>query len=147
MFAFDQESQMSQSGKIVLKLTCNSVTKRVRELPENFEALKSQVKAQMCKSKNIKDSGFLLKDQFQITYTDDTGDVIHVSDDEDLLGAYDAAETCMNRQLRLQIDPREDLGYPSLDTIPESKTVQNPKIQEEKTEPSTLKEFKEEEPD
>jgi hypothetical protein len=31
-----------------------------------------------------------------------------VSDDEDLMAAYDVAENFMNRQLKLQINPRED---------------------------------------
>ena len=34
------------------------------------------------------------------------GDIINVSDDEDLLAAYDVAESALGRQLKLQIQPR-----------------------------------------
>lgn len=44
---------------------------------------------------------------FTITYEDDGGDIIQVSDDEDLMAAYDVAENFLNRQLKLQIKPDE----------------------------------------
>jgi hypothetical protein len=41
--------------------------------------------------------------EFSITYTDNTGDEINVSDDEDLIEAYDVAENALGGQLQLNI--------------------------------------------
>lgn len=60
-------------------------------------------------SKGKPEDQFIGSDQFQIVYEDDTGDVINLSDDEDLLAAYDVAEATPSRQLKLQIKPRD--GY------------------------------------
>ena len=43
----------------------------------------------------------------EITYQDEVGDVINVSDDEDLLTAYEIAETSMAGQLKFFIKPRQ----------------------------------------
>jgi hypothetical protein len=40
---------------------------------------------------------------FCITYADNTGDVINVSDDEDLNEAYDVAQSELKGQLKLSI--------------------------------------------
>ena len=53
----------------------------------------------MCKGKA--EDQFIRSDQFQIVYEDETGDIINVSDDEDLLAAYDVAESALGRQLKL----------------------------------------------
>jgi hypothetical protein len=76
---------------MALKITCDNTTKRVRELPETFDALKSTVKVQMSKGTGAT-AKFVREGHFAITYEDDTGDVINLSDDEDLLAAYDVAE-------------------------------------------------------
>lgn len=81
------------TDNIVMKMTCQSVTKRVRGVPDTFDSLKTQVTDMMSKSKNLKkEKQFLLKGDFSITYEDDTGDLINVSDDEDLQSAYEFAE-------------------------------------------------------
>lgn len=49
-------------------------------------------------------------DAYSITYTDDTGDVINVSDDEDLLAAFEVAETCLNGQLKMSVKPRPGMA-------------------------------------
>jgi hypothetical protein len=90
---------------LAVKLTCENVTKRVRDTPETFEALKQTVKASMCKGNA---SEYVMKGQYSITYVDDTGDTINVSDDEDLQTAYEVAENSMNRHLKLQIKRREN---------------------------------------
>lgn len=43
----------------------------------------------------------------EITYTDDVGDVINVSDDEDLFVAYEVAESSMNNQIKFLVQPRK----------------------------------------
>lgn len=66
-------------------------------------------------------------DRFAVTYEDDTGDTINLSDDEDLLAAYDVAENhILNKQLKLKIVPREGEE--------ETQTLDKP-IQEEIKEP------------
>lgn len=45
---------------------------------------------------------------FELIYQDDTGDNINVSDDDDLMAAYDVAENFLNRQLKLQVSIKED---------------------------------------
>ena len=54
-----------------------------------------------------KSSDFVKSGHFSITYKDETEDIINISDDEDLLAAYDVAETSLNRKLKLVIQPRE----------------------------------------
>jgi hypothetical protein len=61
----------------------------------------------MCKGKA--EDQFIKSDQYKIVYEDETGDIINVSDDEDLLAAYDVAETSLGRQLKLQILPRAEM--------------------------------------
>ena len=39
----------------------------------------------------------IAKGNFDLTYQDDTGDVINVSDDDDLMAAYEVAENFLNR--------------------------------------------------
>lgn len=91
---------------MTVKLTAENVTKRVREIPENFGALKNIVKAQMCNGKNQQLDHLIKTETYCIQYVDDTGDVINVSDDEDLHTAYDVAENFLGKQLKLQIRPR-----------------------------------------
>ena len=63
--------------KLVVKLSSARGTKRLGEAPETFQSLKARCE---------KVSGH--SDQFSITYKDDGGDLINISDDEDLQEAY-----------------------------------------------------------
>ena len=81
-------------NQLKIKLANASMTKRVGETPENFEALKKAVRAQICKDEQAQ--SLLEKNMIHITYQDDVGDVITVSDDEDLMAAYELAESSMN---------------------------------------------------
>jgi hypothetical protein len=47
------------------------------------------------------------KNLMEITYTDDVGDVINVSDDEDLFVAYEVAASSMNNQIKFLVQPRK----------------------------------------
>lgn len=49
------------------------------------------------------DTEAISRGQFNVTYEDDTGDVIDISCDDDLMSAYDVAENFLNRQLKLKI--------------------------------------------
>jgi hypothetical protein len=137
--AFNEAASIMSSQKLALKLTCDNITKRLRDIPETFEALKKVVKAQMCKGSSSQVQQLLLTDQFSITYEDDTGDTINVSDDEDLFSAYDVAENFLNRQLRLNIKPRERaqekpiaaVNYPGLPDSKLNQKLQSQAPQEE----------------
>lgn len=47
-----------------------------------------------------------MSNQYALTYVDETGDLINVSDDEDLFAAYDVAEDSMDSQLKIQVQLR-----------------------------------------
>jgi hypothetical protein len=51
---------------------------------------------------------YILSDQYKIVYEDNNGDVINVSDDEDLLTAYDVAQNELGLKLKFNIQPLED---------------------------------------
>ena len=87
-----------------------SKTKRIREVPENFEALKQLVEAL------IKDERELLQGQqvvikndrdYVIRYTDKDNELIDVSDEEDFQTAYDIAEHELGGNLKFVVDFRK----------------------------------------
>lgn len=107
-YKFNDEASIMSSQRLAVKLTFNDITKRVRDAPESFEALKSVVKATMSKVK-APAAQDIAKGHFVLTYEDDTGDTINISDDEDLLTAYDVAENHMNRQLKIKVVLQENV--------------------------------------
>lgn len=113
-YSMMSDSKMNQSmmsdnfyngSKLRIKVAKDTVTKRVREAPSNFEGLKKTLKAQVCKDE--KSLALMEKNMMEITYTDDVGDVINVSDDEDLFVAYEVAESSMNNQIKFFVQPRK----------------------------------------
>jgi hypothetical protein len=66
--------------------------KRLKQAPRNFSELIGVVRDQTKKSNT---------DILKITYVDDAGDEVAVSDDEDLAAAYDWASTQTNRSIKL----------------------------------------------
>jgi hypothetical protein len=52
------------------------------------------------------EQSFIGTDQYAIQYADETGDIINVSDDEDLLSAYEVAESALGGNLKFEIRPR-----------------------------------------
>ena len=90
------------------------ITKRVRDAPKSFEALKTTAKAQMCR-KGLADTQ---AQDLSVTYADDTGDIINVSDDEDLITAYEVAGTHMKGNIKFEIRPRSP--------VPKAKTASAP---------------------
>jgi len=103
------DPSVNSKKKLTIKLTnpSNNATKRVRDIPENFSALKKVVKAQMSKKGTFMEK-LINSEKYSISYTDDCGDVINVSDDEDLYTAFEVAETSLGNQLKLNILPRND---------------------------------------
>ena len=116
-YSMMSDSKMNQSmmsdnfyngSKLRIKVAKDTVTKRVREAPSNFEGLKKTLKAQVCKDEKSLALFLLMeKNMMEITYTDDVGDVINVSDDEDLFVAYEVAESSMNNQIKFFVQPRK----------------------------------------
>jgi hypothetical protein len=73
---------------INLKIDLSSKIKRIRDLPQTIEALRSVVDSQLDPAKvPIED-----QQRYSIQYRDGQNDVINVSDDEDLLTAYEVAQ-------------------------------------------------------
>ena len=58
------------------------------------------------------EKNLILTNQYALTYKDDTGDIINVSDDEDLHAAYDHAEESLGGKLKFEIKPRQGLSIP-----------------------------------
>ena len=83
--------------KLVVKLSSARGTKRLGEAPENFQSLKARC---------VKVAGHV--DQLSITYKDDGGDLINISDDEDLQEAYSVGINKLGGQLSFLIKPREN---------------------------------------
>lgn len=50
---------------------------------------------------------------FRVQYEDDSGDTIGVSDDDDLLAAYDWAESQKDKNLKFKILPIDDIAQKS----------------------------------
>ena len=87
-------------------------TKRIREVPESFEALKTVVEAL------IKDERALIQEKdlvkkgdrdYVIRYTDKENELIDVSDEEDFLTAYEIAESELDGNLKFVIDFRKPI--------------------------------------
>lgn len=102
------------NSKITLKLQSQSKTKRVRELPQSFSALKAMAEAQIKEEREAnqlnesfqsKSAGTFMSGtrDYSIRYVDGDQEVINVSDDEDLLTAYDVAVKELNGNLKLSL--------------------------------------------
>lgn len=83
--------QANASNRINLKIQSQTKTKRLREMPANFQELKTTVEA-LIKDERAKDAEVSNIRDYQIRYMDPDNEMINVSDDEDLLTAYDLAE-------------------------------------------------------
>ena len=62
-------------------------------MPESYKILKQQIVAQLCKGKDEEMDFAIKTNQYSISYEDETGDQINISDDEDLQAAYDLTES------------------------------------------------------
>ena len=109
------------NSKITLKLQSQTKTKRVRELPRNFEALLAlaefQIREEREANQQVNESfnrhnnaSFLSGRDFSIKYVDGDQELINVSDDEDLLTAYDVAEKELNGNLKLTVALKPSLN-------------------------------------
>jgi hypothetical protein len=122
------------NSKITLKLQSQTKTKRVRELPKNFEALlalaDSQIREEREATQQLNESfhkqnnaSFLSGRDFSIKYVDGDQELINVSDDEDLLTAYDVAEKELNGNLKLTVALKPSLNQTfadlKLNSLPE----------------------------
>ena len=105
---FDKQSSInvgegSQLGgrKVVLKLaSAHQGTKAFRNFPDSFTTLFTLIKKYQ-KSEGAEPS------TVQVTYEDHTGDVIGVSDDEDLLTGFEWADAMPDKTLKLQVTARK----------------------------------------
>ena len=84
---------------INLKIDLNSKIKRIRDLPQTIEALRSVVNCQLDPTRAPKED----HPSYSIQYRDGQDDLINVSDDEDLLTAYEVAQKELQGNLKLHI--------------------------------------------
>lgn len=86
---------MNNSTKqLSLKLQSATKTKRMREVPASFQILQNAVESQIKeeREKNILDTQVYKSGRdYTIRYVDGDQELINVSDDEDLLTAYEVA--------------------------------------------------------
>ena len=82
-----------------MKIDALNKIKRVRDAPSSFAALKLAVEAQ------LKECPLVCTQprNYSIQYRDGFNDLINVSDDDDLLSAYEAAQKDMQGNLKLTI--------------------------------------------
>src|SRR5258707_998149 len=76
----------AQQKKLNLKFQTSEKTKRVRDVPPTFQALKQTVEALL---KEQKQSDQIPSTDYIIKYVDKDDEMINVSDDEDLFTAYE----------------------------------------------------------
>lgn len=99
----NQQEELKELPQINIKIQSLTKTKRIREVPESFEALKKTVEAQIKDERdpvaqpvnNVKD--------FSIKYVDGDQEEINISDDEDLLTAYEVAAKELKGNLKFLI--------------------------------------------
>ena len=103
-------SSTTSSNKLTLKLQTQTKTKRIRDLPPNFQALKAAVEAQIKDERDLilQESAALNLSKpgqrdYVIRYVDGDDEAINVSDDEDLLTAYEVADRELKGNLRFII--------------------------------------------
>ena len=90
------QSENKPSRKLNLKFQSLTKTKRIRDIPENFESLKAVVQS-IVKDEEIN------PEQLVIQYFDRDDELINVSDDEDLKAAYEVAELDLDGSLKFVI--------------------------------------------
>jgi len=91
------------SQPVAVKIQNEDKTKRLREQPESFNALKNQVEALLALPKTSSSES----KPFRITYKDNDNDEVNVSDDDDLLMAYDIAKLDFNNQIKFSVKRNE----------------------------------------
>jgi len=88
-------------------------TKRIREVPESFEALKTIVEALITDERALMQEKDLVKKgdrDYVVRYTDKDNELIDVSDEEDFLTAYEIAENEMDGNLKFVVDFRKPVS-------------------------------------
>jgi hypothetical protein len=89
-----QQLSQTQNAVVVKLATEERGVKRLKNAPRNFSELLGVVREQTKRSDT---------EMIKISYVDDAGDEVAVSDDEDLAAAYDWATTQTNRNVKLSV--------------------------------------------
>jgi len=114
-------SSSTCSNKVKLKITNGITTKRLSKLPDSFISLVRVVaKSQMVNPNE--------QTHCTIQYKDEAGDEINITEDDDLMEAYDVARESMEGQLKLiikQVNQVKDqpLNYSYVDLNQEAPIV------------------------
>lgn len=135
------------SNDISVKVQSFTKTKRVREAPENFQALKQTVEAQVQGELTNNDeiiSPSTNERNYHIKYLDGDNELINVSDDEDLLAAYDVAKKDLKGNLKFIIEFKQK--FKVIKKREESDKKKDKEVKKsEKTKKSNSKDYHEEE--
>jgi len=127
-----------------VKLQSLTKTKRIRDVPSSFNALKQTVEAQI---KDERDHNqMIIADpnirDYTIKYVDGDQEQINVSDDEDLITAYEVAVKELNGNLKFIIE----LKKLQVQSVPPQQTItETVNTKKEKTEPKESKDKKKKE--
>jgi hypothetical protein len=110
---------------INLKIDLSSKIKRIRDLPQTIEALRSVVDSQLDPAKVPSED----HQCYSIQYRDGQNDVINVSDDEDLLTAYEVAQKELqgNLKLHIAIKPTAAMNVAQIAAEEEKRDIKKPK--------------------
>ena len=99
-----KQDSFNTGKKLKIKLSNASVNKRVKDTPENFEALKVAVREIICKDELART--LLEKNLMEISYKNEQGNFVAITNDEELQAAYEVAGTQMKGHLDIAVKPR-----------------------------------------
>ena len=116
----------SSKSQLTIKLQSQTKTKRLRDIPSDFKTLTDIVEQQIREERDLLSSAPLNGDQsfrssstftsgrdYVIRYVDNEEEVINVSDDEDLLTAYEVAEKDLKGSLKFMVQFKNQLQVSS----------------------------------
>lgn len=85
---------------LTVKIDSLNKIKRVRDVPSSFDALKLTVEAQLKDNEQVCSQ----PRNYSIQYRDAFNDLINISDDDDLLSAYETAAKDLQGNLKLTVN-------------------------------------------
>jgi len=111
----------SSKQQLTVKVQSQTKTKRLRDVPSSFKALTDIIEQQIREERDLQapangdqsfrstSTTFASGRDFVIRYIDNEDETINVSDDEDLLTAYDIAERDLKGSLKLTVQFKSQL--------------------------------------
>ena len=133
---------MNKQQQLTIKLQSQTKTKRLREIPKSFKDLADIVEQQIKEERETQvpangdqsfrsTSTFTSGRDYVIRYVDNDDELINVSDDDDLLTAYDIAEKELKGSLKLTVSFKNQMLQRSMTSTIQTPTPATPRVQEE----------------